>query len=217
MLKGLSTSAVTLLVALTGLGACVDAKKRFDEFDDRVPVVDASGIDRPTVPIADIDGTWYLAIKAVGNNLHLFVTWDVTVNGATGTLDGTYQPLSAFGEEPPLREVVGELLTANGVIVDDTASFEAPLMGKIDGRANPISGSDIYPEPPTTKLVGTIKTDGTLVCGVVTGAICVGGPPPCGGAGQPARLPLDGATFAAVRAPAVNMLPALPPTDRCPE
>ena len=113
--------------------------------------------------------------------------------------------------------MVGAPLVTNDVVVDDTASFEAPIMGRIDGRANPISGSDIYPEPPTTRLVGVIKTDGTLVCGVVTGAICVGAPPPCGGAGQPARLPLDGATFAAVRAPAVDMLPALPPTDRCPE
>ena len=216
MLKRLSTSAVTLLVAAAALSACVDAKARFDEFDDRVPVIDASGIDRPSIPISDVDGTWYLAIKAVGNNLHLFVTWDVTIDGATGTLDGSYQPLSAFGEEPPLRTVVGEPLVANDVVVDDTASFAAPLMGRIDGRANPISGSDIYPEPPTTKLMGVIKS-ADLVCGVVTGAICVGGPPPCGGPGQFARLPLDGATFAAVRAANVNTLPALPPMDRCPE
>ena len=88
MLKRLSTSAVTLLVAGAALGACVDAKKRFDEFDERVPVVDASLVDRPNLDIADIDGTWYLAIKALGSNLHLFVTWDITISGDTATLTG---------------------------------------------------------------------------------------------------------------------------------
>jgi hypothetical protein len=216
MLKRLSTAAVAAVVAIGGLGACVDAKKRFDEYDDRVPVVDASTVDRPAIPISNIDGTWYLAVSAVGTNLHLFVTWDVEVTGVTGTLDGTYQPLSAFGEDPPQRRVVGSPIIANDVVVDDTASFAAPLSGEIDGQANPISGSDLFPETPDTKLMGVIKT-ADLVCGTVTGAICVGGPQPCGGNGEPARLPLNGATFAAVRVTDVNSLPPLPPMNACPE
>jgi hypothetical protein len=139
MLKRLSTSAITLLVAAAGLGACVDAKKRFDEFDDRVPVVDASLIDRPTTPIANIDGTWYLVVKALGANIHMFTTWDITVSGATGTLSGTYQPLSTKPVETPPRLPVGNPLTANGVVVDDTASFSAALVGVLDPAANPLT------------------------------------------------------------------------------
>jgi len=203
MLKGLSTSAITLLVAGVGLGACVDAKKRFDEFDDRVPVIDASTVDRPTIPISNIDGTWYMAVKALGVNLHLFVTWDITINGTTATLNGSYQPLSAPpGVDPPPRMSVGAPIVGNNVMVDDTATFTAPITGTINGMANPISGSDIL---SMVNLVGTIKST-TLVCGVVTGQITVGSPIPSG----------PDWSFAAVPAADLDHLPALPPTDRCP-
>lgn len=209
MLKRLSTSAVTLLVAGAALGACVDAKKRFDEFDERVPVVDASLVDRPNLDIADIDGTWYLAIKALGSNLHLFVTWDITISGDTATLTGSYQPLSAPpGVDPPPRMSVGAVLTQGTVAVDATASFSAPITGTFDGMANPISGSPLGSQ---VTIVGTIKSM-DLVCGTLTGSVCLGANAPCG-----SGVPVEPATFAAVRAADVNSLPALPPTDRCPD
>ena len=209
MLKRLSTSAVTLLVAGAALGACVDAKKRFDEFDERVPVVDASLVDRPNLDIADIDGTWYLAIKALGSNLHLFVTWDITISGDTATLTGSYQPLSAPpGVDPPPRLSVGAALTANNVPVDDTASFGAVVVGTFDGDANPISGSKLGSQ---VTIVGTIKST-DLVCGTLTGSVCLGADAPCQGG-----VPVEPATFAAVRVTNITSLPPLPPTDRCPD
>ncbi len=208
MLKHLSTSALTLLVAAAGLGACVDAKKRFDEFDDRVPVIDASLIDRPTVPLSDINGTWYLVVKALGANIHMFVTWDLTINGPVGTLDGTYQPLSTKPVDMPPRLPVGGPLTANDVAVDDTASFTAALMGILDPAANPLTENLLGSQ---VNLVGNIKSM-DLVCGTPSGSICVGSPAPCMGG-----IPVEPGTFAAVRVTGVNALPALPPTDRCPE
>ena len=46
MLKRLSTSAVAAAVAVGCLGACVDAKKRFDDFGDRVKagIKEAAGL-----------------------------------------------------------------------------------------------------------------------------------------------------------------------------
>ena len=218
MLKRLSTRAVTLLVALTALGACVDAKKRFDEFDDRVPVIDASTVDRPTVPISNIDGTWYLAIKSLGSNLHLFVTWDITITGTTATLDGTYQPLSASQDPqvPPPRMSVGMALTNQDGMVDDTATFTAPISGTFDAMANPISGSKLGSK---VSLVGTIKSADS-VCGTLIGVVCLGGDVGPGGActDGASEVPVSPATFAAVRVNSIAEIQAmpLPPTDRCP-
>lgn len=211
MQKALSTSAVTLLIAVAGLGACVDARKRFDEYDNRVPVVDASTVDRPPLQIADINGNWYLAIRAIGfsNTLHLFVTWDLTINGDSATLTGTYQPLSAPPNvDPPPRLPVGAALTSATVNVDGTATFSAPVVGTFDGMANPITGSQLGSQ---VTVVGTIKST-TLVCGTVTGTVCIGAPAPCtpGASVEPA-------TFAAVRVTDINSLPALPPLDHCPD
>ena len=210
MLKRLSTRAVTLLVALTALGACVDAKKRFDEFDDRVPVIDASTVDRPNIAVADFNGTWYVAVKALGNNLHLFATWTFTP-GAAPSFTGVYQPLSTYQEEPAQRRSVGATLTTAAAMIDETASFVAPMIGTIDGMANPISGS---PLGSVATLVGTVK-NANLVCGIVTGHVCLGMPAPCE---PPPGISIEPATFAAVRAAdiAVVQAMALPPLDRCP-
>ncbi len=210
MQKALSTSAVTLLVAVAGLGACVDANKRFDEFNNTLnPVVDASTTDRPMADIANIDGTWYLAIKALGTNLHLFVTWDIDLNASPVKLNGTYQPLSAPpGVDPPPRLSVGAALTANGVTVDSTASFAAAVVGTFDGMANPISGSKLGSQ---VTINGTIKSV-DLVCGTLTGTVCLGSDAPCQGG-----VPVEPSTFAAVRVTNITSLPALPPTDQCPD
>lgn len=215
MLKRLSTSVATVAVAVGFLGACVDAKKRFDEFDDRVPPIDASLVDRPPLEIADIDGTWYLAIKALGANLHLFVTWDITIAGDTASLDGIYQPLSAEVENPP-RLVVGEALNSVDTPVDETATFRADVRGTFDGAANPLTHN---PLGSWATVVGTIKS-GELVCGTLEGHVCVGGPAGANGAcGAASMLPVTGSTFAAIRvanAAAIPPLP-LPPLDHCPD
>ncbi len=148
-----------------------------------------------------------LAIKTLGNNLHLFVTWDIDLTACPVTLNGTYQPLSAFNENPPRRMPVGAALTGNNIVVDDMASFDSPITGTFDGMANPISGSRLGSQ---IHLVGTIRST-DLVCGTVTGTICLGTNAPC----QPG-VSVQPATFAAVRVANVNTLPALPPMDACP-
>ena len=210
MQKALSTSAVTLLVAVAGLGACVDANKRFDEFNNTLnPVVDASTTDRPMSNIANIGGDWYLAIFALGTNLHLFVHWDIDLAASPVKLNGTYQPLSAPpGVDPPPRLSVGAPLLANDVPVDDTASFAAAVVGTFDGMANPISGSKLGSQ---ATINGTIKSM-DLVCGTLTGTVCLGADAPCQGG-----VPVEPATFAAVRVVDITHLPALPPTDHCPD
>ena len=209
MLKGLSTAAAAVAFAVGGLGACVDAKARFDEFGDRVPIVDASTVDRPNLDIADVNGTFYLALRAVNfnNTIHLGATFTLTVDGPTGTIAATYQPLSSFNEDPPQRRVVGGLLNSAAVAVDETASFAAPVVGTIVGEANPISGSPLGSQ---VTLRGTILS-ADLVCGTVTGTVCLGMDAPC----DPG-VSVEPATFAAVRVPSFTELPALPPTVACP-
>lgn len=214
MLNRLSTCVVALTSLVLGVatfGACVDPEKRFDEFHDRVPIIDASTVDRPVVPVSDINGSFYLAIKAINfnNTLHLGATF--TLNTGTNVLSATFKPLSAPpGVDPPPRVPVGALLNAMNIQVDDTASFSAPVVGTIDGMANPISGSPLGSQ---VTLVGTIKSV-DLVCGTVTGSVCLGMDAPC----PQAPVSVEPATFAAVRVQdaTFNTLPPLPATDQCP-
>ncbi len=195
---------MALAVSLVPVAACVDAKSRFDEYDERVPHIDASTIDAPVVDmIPDIDGDWLLAVNpsvAPGSFVQLRVTWNVTSNGATGTLDGSYQPLKTYIITPPNdapgRVPVGAPLVTNGVAVDNTASFTANLVGILPGDANPVSGTE-YPDTAIT-LMGTIRSMDT-VCGTVSGMV---GP-----------LNVAGSTFGAVRITGAT-LPA--PEGACP-
>jgi len=207
MLKVSSTRgarAVVLIASFIPLAACVDAKGRFDEYGTRLPI-DAQSIDAVDAPIIDmipnIDGTWLIAInpKPIANGLLIQTStvWDVTSNGATGTLDGSYQPLttSQLPPDSPNRVPVGAALTANGVAVDNTASFAARLTGTLPGPANAVSGTEYQID---IVLHGTIVST-TLVCGTVTGVV---GPIP----------EVAGSTFAAI--PSGSPLPA--PVGECP-
>lgn len=213
MLNRLSTGVValtSLVLGVAAFGACVDPEKRFDEFHDRVPIVDASLVDRMPLQISDIEGgEFYLAIRAVNfnNTLHLLATWDLNLNEAT--LSGEFQPLSApQGDDDPPRLPVGTKLTSASVPVDDTATFVAPIAGTIDGQANPISGSPLGSQ---VRLVGTIRT-ADLVCGTVMGTVCLGTPAPC----DPG-VSVEPATFAAVRVTAADWrLPNDQITVACP-
>ncbi|MEZ4398384.1 MAG: hypothetical protein R3B06_00090 [Kofleriaceae bacterium] len=182
--------------------ACVDAKARFDEYDQRVPKVDADTTDAPMVDtLPNIDGVWLLAVDpkpiAAGAFIQMAVTWDITSAGPSGTLDGSYQPLMTFGLAPdsPSRTSVGVPLVANSVPVDSTASFTATLTGTLPGPANSVSGTEYQ---VAINLIGTIRST-TLVCGTVTGSV---GP----------IADVSGSTFAAV--PTGSPLPA--PVGECP-
>lgn len=204
MLKALSTGGARALLATVGaitLVACVDAQKRFDEYDERLPHIDASVIDAPMVDqLPDIDGDWLLAVDptvAAGFYVQMRVTWDLTATGATGTLNGSYQPLRTYTLPPdsPDRTPVGAAIVANGTAVDDTASLAVHLVGVLPGMANTVSGT-MYDVDIT--LNGVIRSADS-VCGTVTGTV---GP-----------LDVSGSTFAAIRVPGAT-LPA--PVAACP-
>ncbi len=202
-----------LIASLVPAAACVDAKARFDEYDQRIPT-DATPIDSVDAPVIDmipnIDGTWLLAINpssSIGRGLLIqqTVIWDITSTGAAGTLDGSYQPLVTFGipEDSAGRVPVGPMpppfvlmpLVANDVAVDNTASFSANLIGTLPGPANTLSGTEYS---VNIVLAGTIRST-TLVCGTVSGSV---GPIPN----------IAGSTFVAI--PSGTPLPA--PLAECP-
>ncbi|MBK9036725.1 MAG: hypothetical protein IPL61_36660 [Myxococcales bacterium] len=188
--------ALVFAVSVVPVVACVDARKRFDEYDERLPHIDASTIDAPIVDmIPDIDGDWLLAVDpsvAQGNLVQMRVTWNITSAGATGTLDGSYQPLKTFAiASPDERVPVGAPVVANGVAVDDTATFVAHLVGTLPGDANPVSGTEY---PLDVNLTGTIRSMDS-VCGTATGTV---GP-----------LDVGGSTWAAVRITGATLPTAL--------
>lgn len=195
------TRAALVMAGGLSLAACVDAKGRFDEYGGRVPPpIDASNIDVPMVDmIPNIDGVWLLAVNpsvAPGSYVQMAVTWDVTSTGASGMLDGSYQPLTTFGLAPDSdqRTPVGAAIVVNDVAVDGTASFAANAVGILPGPANPASGTEYNVD---IVFHGTIRSE-TVVCGTVTGTV---GP-----------LNVDGSTFAAI--PTATPLPA--PVFACP-
>lgn len=200
-----------LITGLVPLVACVDAKARFDQFGERIPI-DATPIDAVDAPMVDmipnIDGMWLVAVDpkpiSAGSFIQITATWDITSTGSSGTLDGSYQPLTTFGLPPdsPNRVPVGPGATpavlvpliANDVAVDNTASFAANLVGTLPGPSNTVSGTEF---PVDITLHATIRST-TLVCGTVTGMV---GP-----------LGVAGSTFAAI--PAGSPLPF--PLAECP-
>lgn len=203
MLKVLSRGALAVALGLPA-AACVDARARFDEFGDRIPIdarpIDA--IDAPITTIPDIDGMWLLSIDpkpiAPGSLIQTLVTWDITLTADTGSLDGSYQPLVGFGvppDSPTARTPVGAPLVANDVAVDNTASFTATLTGTLPGQANTASGTEYQ---ISVNLVGRIMS-ADVVCGTVTGVV---GPIP----------DVSGSTFGARRS--ASPLPA--PVGECP-
>lgn len=206
MLNAVSTRpvrAVLFAASVIPALACVDPKGRFDEYDERLPHIDASTIDAPMVDeIPNIDGDWLLAVDpsiAMGSYVQIKVTWDVTATGDTGTLDGSYQPLVTFGNTPPVdgpgRVPVGDAILSNDNAVDNTASFAAHLVGILPGNANPVSGT-MYDIDVT--LNGVIQSE-DVVCGTATGTV---GP-----------LNIAGSTWAAVRYTGTD---APVPSGRCP-
>jgi len=181
--------ACLALLALSGLGACVDPPARFDEFSERV--VDAGqAVNRDGGGgLFEIDGEFLLSIGisfAPDSPLRFVATTDITINGDSGTLTLSFQPL-AFetcdagngGNE------VGDPLEASDLPVDAAGVFQLTHDGAtVVGLANPVSCGDIVAD---LVLDGVIQSE-NLFCGEVSGQ-----------AHQPLEVSLDGSTFAAIR------------------
>ncbi len=180
--------AFLALLALSGLGACVDPKNRFDQFNERV--ADAGVVNRDGGGgLFEIDGEFLLSIGVVfapDSPLRFVATSAITIEGGTGTLTLSFQPL-AFdtcdggngGNE------VGDPLDSPDLEVDAAGVFQVTHDGaSVDGKANPISCGTIVAD---LVLDGVIESE-DLFCGDVSGQ-----------AHQPLEVSLDGSTFGAIR------------------
>jgi hypothetical protein len=180
--------AFLALLALSGLGACVDPKNRFTEFDERV--VDAGQVNRDGGGgLFEIDGEFLLSIAvafAPDSPLRFVATSDITIAGGSGTLTLSFQPL-AFDDCDTGNggNEVGDALESSDLAVDAAGVFQLTHDGaSVDGKANPISCGEIVAD---LVLDGVIQSE-NLFCGDVSGQ-----------AHQPLDISLDGSTFAAIR------------------
>jgi hypothetical protein len=185
----LSYVALSATVALVSV-ACVDPKKTFGEFEDRV--IDAAPI--PDAPggggFFDINGPFLLSIAATSpvpvSPLRLLVNVALTETENGGTADITVQPLAVeacakgMGGEP-----VGKTLTIEDVPINADGSFDFTAMDtEVVGEANPlICGTAIRSH---IQLIGSAQSD-DVFCGTVGGEVTF-----------PIQGPLAG-TFAAIR------------------
>ncbi|MBC8071788.1 MAG: hypothetical protein IAG13_25910 [Deltaproteobacteria bacterium] len=204
-----SLGAAALLPVLAGCPS-PDAEGKYDAFLEQTEEEreDAANIKFDQGgSLADVNGTFLLALAAVIDPLHplqFYTTATFTPEAEGGTLALDLQPLSleVLGTTMP-RQPVGDVLPLPAVPVDAAGGFlftiADPVM--VTGEANPITGSDIV---ATLVLTGSIQSE-DLFCGTVTGAVT-----------SPLMLDLVGSTFAAVRVPSVDMLPGDPVTSACP-
>lgn len=202
MVKRLSTrlSAAALLV---GLGACVDAGKSFDDFEDRVGTTDANTTDRPPSAIYNITGTFLVSVHAgfeTSNDpayyVQLLVNWTLT-DGDSPTLDGSFTPLCVNSACTLMREQIPPAMT-NVAPVDSDGTFLQRIQGTLPGGANPLSGS---PQPMDGTLDGSILDENTA-CGTVSGMV--------------AGIDLAGSTFGAIRVTDTTPANLPPPVATCP-
>jgi hypothetical protein len=206
MTDGLSTRFFTLAVLLlTGLGACVDAEAKFDEFDERVP--DAGIIDEPDAEpldvIPNITGHFLVALSPVvapDARILYIATTDMTPTTSGGVVD--IQALTALDRDTfdPVPDT--DPLASMGNEVNLAGQFEAPVRGDVPGRANPLSGQPLIID---VTLLGTI-VDEDLWCGIANGVETT------------LNIDLNGSTFGAIRIPEGTTGDALPdPLAACPD
>lgn len=202
MVKRLSTglSAAALLV---GLGACVDAGKSFDDFEDRVGTTDANTTDRPPSAIHNITGTFLVSVHAgfeTSNDpayyVQLLVNWTLT-DGDSPTLDGSFTPLCVNSACTLMREQIPPAMTHVAPVAAD-GTFLQRIQGTLPGGANPLSGS---PQPMDGTLDGSILDENTA-CGTVSGMV--------------AGIDLAGSTFGAIRVTDTTPANLPPPVATCP-
>lgn len=185
VLTGTGTGALTLAAAL--LGACVDAHNRFDEFTERVVDAQANQIDGSGA-LAEIDGEFLLTIQPsfdANHFLKFVVTSEITIDGDTGSLDLSVQPLAAERcDEGNGGNEVGDAIEANGLAVDANGSFVLEQDGlMVTMLANDVTCTDIV---ANLVLTGFIKSE-DLYCGDVSGRVTTTG------------SNLEGSTFGAIR------------------
>lgn len=179
--------AVTTATLALALGACVDAHDRFDEFGARVIDAQANQIDGSGA-LAEIDGEFLLTIQPgfdANHFLRFVVTSEITIDGSTGTLDLSVQPLAAERcDEGNGGNEVGDAIVANDLEVNESGAFELMHDGvMVTMLANDVTCSDIV---ANLVLNGLIK-DEDLYCGEVSGRVLTTG------------SDLEGSTFGAIR------------------
>jgi hypothetical protein len=180
----LLTGAVTLAISLAG---CVDAHNRFDEFTERVVDAQANRIDGSGA-LAEINGEFLLTIQPsfdANHFLKFVVTSEITIDGDTGSLDLSVQPLAAERcDEGNGGNEVGDPIVANDLAVDVNGAFELQQDGlMVTMLANDVTCTDIV---ANLVLNGLIKSE-DLYCGDVSGRVTTTG------------SNLDGSTFGAIR------------------
>jgi len=205
----LSYVALSTVMALSVV-ACVDPKKTFDEFGDRV--LDAAPIPDATEGgggVFDVTGPFLLSIATTMpvpvSPIRFLVNATFTPVGDGGTVDLTIQPLAVEACIPGEGGTpFGDTLEIADIPVESDGTFEVTVTGSmIPMEANPLScelaiGADIA-------LSGTIlSTD--AICGTVGGMVS-----------DPIMGPLVG-TFGAIRVadPAVSDANLPPPQTACP-
>lgn len=204
------------VVAAAAASGCVDAKGKFQEFDDRVGTTDASTIDRPPSQIYNINGTFLMAVEAAfaqGDYVQYIATYTMTEQpDGTALVDASLQHLRVhqanpdrhIAECPPGSGTACTPLTATGMVVSSDGTFSGRFAAGIGvpglpAEANPLSGTN---QPIDAVLLsGMVSAD--LVCGDVTGEV--------------AGLPLAGSTFAAIRITDTTPENLPPPVWKCPE
>ena len=180
---GCAVFAVTLAIAL---GACVDAHSRFDEFTERV--IDAGARIDGSGALFEIDGEFLLSIEpsiSPNSTLRFVVTSDITIDGTSGTLDLSIQPLVATNcDEATGGTETGDPIEASDLAVDEGGAFSLSEEGIPLGQlANDVTCSDIVAD---LELSGLIKSEDQF-CGDVSGRVVTTG------------SNLEGSTFGAIR------------------
>jgi hypothetical protein len=179
--------AVLALTLVSALGACVDAHSRFDDFTEHVIDAQADRVDG-SGGLFEIDGEFLLAILpsiSPNSTLKFVVTADITIDGSSGSLDLTIQPLAAEKcDEGNGGNEVGDPIEVTGLAVDQGGSFELSQDGvTVTSLANDVTCTDIV---ANLVLNGLIK-DENMFCGDVSGRVTTTG------------SNLEGSTFGAIR------------------
>jgi hypothetical protein len=178
-----------LLLSLTMLVGCVNARDEYNDFGDRIPDAALQIDAEPFTTLPNIDGEFYTVAEYLDTDRYFrFITTNdfagVTEN--TGRLNWTAIALDRDTLEP-----VGEPFVADDIPVNSDGTADIPLIGKLVGRANSVSGSDA----DLDAIIHAQVRSADFVCGDLTGSA---GP-----------SPVDGSTFGSIRIPPGEPLPEM--------
>jgi len=167
--------AVTTATLAIALGGCVDAHSRFDEFTERVVDAQTNRIDG-SGGLFEIDGEFLLAIVPSidpNSTLRFAVTSEITIDGTSGTLNQSFQPLASDKcDEGNGGNEVGEVIESTDLPVDEGGAFELTHEGvALSMLANDVTCSDIT---ANLTLEGLVKSP-DLFCGDVSGMVVTTG------------------------------------------